>query len=199
MRALALEFPEDASGWTVGDEWMLGDAFLVAPVLEKGATGRDVYFPPGQWVSLDGAKKVSGPTTAHVDAALGELPAFLLAGAVVPRAADGVLTVLPSTTAKTYQSVQDERRLLVASGGSGSFTERDGTAYTVSTAGGTGFSESGTALGDCSAADQRGCVDRSGANPVARLGGTGPLEFPGGKLQVSGPAKKLDVEVVPAS
>ncbi len=198
MRALALEYPSDEQGWAVDDEWMLGDAVLVAPVLTQGATGRDVYFPPGTWVSLDGTQKVSGPVKQAVDAALTELPAFLRQGAVVPRAADGVLTTWPSSTAKTYQSVANQRRLWVASGGGGSFTERDGTHYQVDPASGTGFTDNGASMPDCAAADQRGCVDRSGARPVARLSAQGPLEFPGGTLHVDGPAKQLDVEIVDA-
>jgi alpha-glucosidase (family GH31 glycosyl hydrolase) len=193
MRALALEFPLDAASWKVADEWMLGDALLVAPVLAQGASGRDVYFPPGQWVSLDGTRKIAGGSMQHVDAAVTELPVFMLAGAVVPRAADGTMTVLPSTTTAVYDP--GVRKLLVAPGGSGSFTERDATAYSVSVTNGTTYSESG-ALADCSSAAQRGCVDRSGPNPVVRMATMGPLDFPGGKLTVTGPAKKLDVEVI---
>ena len=29
---------------------MLGDRILVAPVLEEGATSRDIYLPEGLWV-----------------------------------------------------------------------------------------------------------------------------------------------------
>ncbi|MFT3838145.1 MAG: glycoside hydrolase family 31 protein [Myxococcaceae bacterium] len=195
MRALALEFPQDAAGWKVDDEWMLGDGVLVAPVLTQGSTSRDVYFPPGKWVSLDGTRKVSGGGHQQIDAALTEIPVFLLAGTVVPRAADGTMTALPSATAKSYDP--SVRKLLVVGGSEGSFTERDGTAYQVSTASGTAFAESAP-LGDCSSATQRGCVDRSGPNPVARMAGAGPLDFPGGHLVVTGAAKTLDVEVISA-
>lgn len=30
-------------------EYLLGEDILVAPVLEKGATNRDVYLPLGEW------------------------------------------------------------------------------------------------------------------------------------------------------
>jgi alpha-glucosidase (family GH31 glycosyl hydrolase) len=30
-------------------EYLLGDFLLVAPVLEEGATSRDIYLPSGRW------------------------------------------------------------------------------------------------------------------------------------------------------
>jgi hypothetical protein len=105
------------------------------------------------------------------------------------------MTVLPSTTTQTYDPAV--RKLLVVSGGAGSFTERDGTAYQVSTTDGTAFGEPGT-LADCTSAQQRGCVDRSGPNPVARMSGHDQLAFPGGKVVITGPAKTYDVEVISA-
>jgi alpha-glucosidase len=30
-------------------EFLLGDSILVAPVLDEGATSRDIYFPAGRW------------------------------------------------------------------------------------------------------------------------------------------------------
>jgi alpha-D-xyloside xylohydrolase len=50
LRALFVEFPEDAGSWTVEDEYLFGSQILVAPLMESGTTGRDVYLPPGQWI-----------------------------------------------------------------------------------------------------------------------------------------------------
>ena len=52
MRHLALSHPDDARAVARDDEWMLGDHLLVAPVLEPGATRRQVYLPAGRWVDL---------------------------------------------------------------------------------------------------------------------------------------------------
>ena len=38
----------DDEALTVEDEFLLGDSLLVAPVLEEGATKRDVYLPQGR-------------------------------------------------------------------------------------------------------------------------------------------------------
>ena len=47
MRALFMDFPDDAKVADLGDEYMFGPAFLVAPVTEQGATSRMVYLPAG--------------------------------------------------------------------------------------------------------------------------------------------------------
>ena len=41
MRALFMDFPNDPKVADLGDEYMFGPAFLVAPVTEQGATSRD--------------------------------------------------------------------------------------------------------------------------------------------------------------
>jgi alpha-D-xyloside xylohydrolase len=47
MRALFMDFPNDASVANMGDEYMFGPAFLVAPVTEQGRETRQVYLPAG--------------------------------------------------------------------------------------------------------------------------------------------------------
>ena len=46
MRALFMDFPNDPKVADLGDEYMFGPAFLVAPVTDQGATSRAVYLPP---------------------------------------------------------------------------------------------------------------------------------------------------------
>lgn len=78
VRPLFFEFPDDAATYAIGDQFMLGDRWLVAPVLEKGATARDVYLPEGTWRALDDPDETHrGPATlAAYPAPLERLPAF---------------------------------------------------------------------------------------------------------------------------
>jgi len=41
--------PTDPTALAIWDEYLLGERILVAPVVEKGATQRDVYLPCGRW------------------------------------------------------------------------------------------------------------------------------------------------------
>ncbi len=48
IRYMAYEF-KDVEAQTCTDQFMLGDRYLVAPVVKKGAHGRTVYLPRGNW------------------------------------------------------------------------------------------------------------------------------------------------------
>ncbi|CAG2056796.1 unnamed protein product [Timema podura] len=41
--------PDDSDAQAVDDEYLLGESILVAPVMEEGATSRDIYLPRGTW------------------------------------------------------------------------------------------------------------------------------------------------------
>nr|CAD7200931.1 unnamed protein product [Timema douglasi] len=41
--------PDDSDAQAVDDEYLLGESILVAPVMEEGATSRDIYLPGGTW------------------------------------------------------------------------------------------------------------------------------------------------------
>lgn len=45
MRPLWFEFPKDSAHFATEDQFMLGPALLVAPVLTEAATERAVYLP----------------------------------------------------------------------------------------------------------------------------------------------------------
>jgi sulfoquinovosidase len=53
QRPLFLHYPDDTSLWTVQDQFLYGADLLVAPVIEAGATARNVVLPgDGQWRHL---------------------------------------------------------------------------------------------------------------------------------------------------
>jgi len=71
--------PGDEPTLTVNDEFLLGDEVLVAPVVEKGATSRDVYLPRGQWRDelCNGTVLGGGRWYRDYRVALDELPRFI--------------------------------------------------------------------------------------------------------------------------
>lgn len=114
--------------WARGDAWLLGSALFVAPVLERGATGREIELPPGDWYDWwTGAPAQSG----WHDAAVDEIPVFAAAGTVVPMLEQAPETFVDGTSLRDLDDV-DGARLLRVFGTGGSFTEGDGTTYTAS-------------------------------------------------------------------
>ncbi len=114
--------------WTRQDAWMLGEALLVAPVLEAGATSREVDLPPSEdwwdWRTLERA------TTGDFPAPLTEIPVFARAGTLVP-----TFDEIPDTLVETDNpdivtlADVDDRRTLYVFGDGGLFVEGDGTRY----------------------------------------------------------------------
>jgi alpha-D-xyloside xylohydrolase len=85
MRALFMDFPTDAKVANLTDEYMFGPALLVAPVVEQGATKRDVYLPAGtDWYNYWTNEKLHGGQTVTVNAPIDTIPLFVKAGSILP-------------------------------------------------------------------------------------------------------------------
>ncbi|MFG2605534.1 glycoside hydrolase family 31 protein [Streptomyces sp. NPDC048514] len=92
VRPLWWGAPEDRALRDCEDTFLLGDALLIAPVLDPGAGRRAVQLPRGRWYDTATEEAYEGPTQVLVDAPLSRIPVFARAGAVVPvRGADGGL------------------------------------------------------------------------------------------------------------
>lgn len=84
LRAMCLVDPRDPTCWTLDDQYMLGRAFLVAPVMHPGGT-RDVYLPTGRWRDVWTGESFEGPGWLYdVQSPLERCPWFAVDGAVVP-------------------------------------------------------------------------------------------------------------------
>ncbi len=87
---------------------MFGDDLLVAPVVERGVTKREVYFPPGDWVDWWTGTVTQGPQTAMVDAPLQTLPLWIRAGGMVPMLRPTIDTLAPATAVGRVDSYDNE-------------------------------------------------------------------------------------------
>jgi alpha-glucosidase len=76
-RPLVYAFPGWRPGWRESFVHLLGDALLVAPVLEPGATTRRASLPPGRWLELGNGRVWDGDAEAELEAPLGR-PVWLL-------------------------------------------------------------------------------------------------------------------------
>ena len=84
MRAMCLDFPDDATAHEQTLQYMFGPAFLVAPVVEKGARKRKVYLPRGVWYDFWSDEIFSGGRFVEVEAPLDKLPLFVRGGSIIP-------------------------------------------------------------------------------------------------------------------
>lgn len=82
LRPLPLAFPDDPLGWSDASEYMLGDALLVAPVLEPGGR-RAVHLPPGRWGDWWTGEVLEGPAELDVTVPLDRVPLYQREGTVV--------------------------------------------------------------------------------------------------------------------
>jgi alpha-D-xyloside xylohydrolase len=102
-RPLGLAFPE--IGIHPSFDYMLGDALLVAPVIDAGADTRMVSFPPGQWIHWFTGDVVDAPeggaTAQSIAAPLGTPPVFLRAGELVPMLRPTIDSLAPTSVPGT--------------------------------------------------------------------------------------------------
>jgi len=81
MRALFLEFPDEAPAWEVADEFLFGPDILVAPVTQLGVRERDVYLPEGaSWLDAWTGEPVEGHGWTKASAPLERIPVYLRRG-----------------------------------------------------------------------------------------------------------------------
>jgi alpha-D-xyloside xylohydrolase len=83
LRPLVLEWTEDPAAWSISDEYMFGDAFLVCPVLAEGGI-RNVYLPDAKWVDFWTGEVMDGPLHLRsVSSPLSRMPLYLRHSSVV--------------------------------------------------------------------------------------------------------------------
>jgi alpha-D-xyloside xylohydrolase len=122
MRALFMDFPNDAKVANIPDEYMFGPAILVAPVTEQGATSRSVYLPAGtDWYNYWTNERIKGGQKITAAAPIDTIPLFVRAGSIIPL----------GTTILSTQEKQEIASVRVYPGANADFTlfSDDGTTY----------------------------------------------------------------------
>ncbi len=125
-RPFGLVYP--ALGQHPSDEYLFGDALLVAPVVAAGVTSRAVWFPPGTWLDWWTGDAIAGGVQQTVNADLATLPLFVQAGAIVPMLRDTIETLSPATDGTdSFANDPGVLSIRVAPGPASSFVVYDGT------------------------------------------------------------------------
>ena len=75
----------DNSTWVVDNQYMMGDAMLVAPVV-AGESEREIYLPEGEWFDFWTNQRHPGKQAIKLDVPLEHIPIFVKTGAILPLA-----------------------------------------------------------------------------------------------------------------
>jgi len=83
MRPLCMDFTDDRTALSIGDQFMFGDAILVCPVYEYGARTRTVYLPEGQWFDFWTGEMVQGGQNLTAKAPYSRIPVYARGGQII--------------------------------------------------------------------------------------------------------------------
>lgn len=153
--SMGLQHPTDAASWSLLDQFYVGDALLVAPVVTEGAISRTVHLPAGRFVEI-AIQTQEAPADTHTNllaqrayqntnaqeiteiaAPLDVIPLFLREGGIIPMLALPVDTLLsrekvelaPELT--SLEDTEGDRFVYIALGKDGSFIEESGASYVL--------------------------------------------------------------------
>jgi alpha-glucosidase (family GH31 glycosyl hydrolase) len=96
VRPLFWNFPNDKNTWNVDNEFMVGTALLVIPVLQEHATSVDAYIPNSTWYYLkDGeAFPATAGRTYTKDVGIDYIWVMIRGGSILPMQRPSVTTEL---------------------------------------------------------------------------------------------------------
>ena len=123
MRGLIMDFPDDKTVRNIDDQFMFGQALLINPVYQYGATQRDVYLPAGtNWYDLYTGKQLTGGRKVTAEAPYERMPVYVKEGSIIP---------FGPALQYTSEKAADTLTLYVYTGTNAVFTvyEDEGTNY----------------------------------------------------------------------
>jgi len=83
LRALVIEYQDDAMVRDMSDEYLFGEGLLVAPIFTE-QNRRRVYLPAGEWTDWWTRERLTGNRWIEVEADLDTLPLYIREGAIIP-------------------------------------------------------------------------------------------------------------------
>lgn len=94
MRLLAFDFPNDSKAIECKDQFMYGPSFLVCPVLEAGATNRNVWLPEGtNWIDYWTGTLHNGGQEIVAASPIEQIPLYVRQGSIIPQDIEDILSI----------------------------------------------------------------------------------------------------------
>lgn len=82
IRPIYWDSPKDSTLWKEEESFMLGDAFLISPILEENAKTKTVFLPKGHWYDFWTDELYQGGGQFKIEAHPEQIPVFIKAGSV---------------------------------------------------------------------------------------------------------------------
>ncbi|MDY7027441.1 MAG: glycoside hydrolase family 31 protein, partial [Spirochaetota bacterium] len=84
VKPLFFDWPNDQRLETLDDQYLFGDAFMVAPAVHPNKIHRDVYLPQGKWYDFWDDTLGEGGTDLLAPAPITRLPLWVRGGSIIP-------------------------------------------------------------------------------------------------------------------
>lgn len=96
LRPLFWADPQDARLWSIDDQFLVGDALLVCPIVQEGERSRQVTLPSGDWYHFWDDEILTGEMAREIrlEAPLERIPLLVRAGSILPLASGGRFNLL---------------------------------------------------------------------------------------------------------
>jgi sulfoquinovosidase len=107
MRHMFLVEPSNPTFWNCDDQYMFGDALLVAPILEDGVRSRSVVLPEGNWINYWNGEYYMGSKEVLLPAPLDQIPLLVKEATVLPMLLDHADTLIQSTDNSVTVATED--------------------------------------------------------------------------------------------
>ena len=122
MRAMVMDFGNDAVTHNISDQYMFGPNLMACPVYTYKATSRDVYFPANtNWYDFETQEYITGGKTVKVAAPYERMPLYVQEGSILPMGKD----------IQTTKEIQSDLNVKIYTGKNGEFNlyEDEGVNY----------------------------------------------------------------------
>ncbi|CAH8521375.1 unnamed protein product [Heterobilharzia americana] len=85
MAPMWYHFPKDINTFDLDEQYMVGEALLVHPVIQQSASYVQVYFPKGIWYHNPSFEIFAGGQLTQYPVTISSIPAFYRGGWIIPR------------------------------------------------------------------------------------------------------------------
>ncbi len=125
-RPMYYDWPEQEAAYHAGQQYMLGDSIIVAPVVspvdeQSQLAAQKIWLPKGQWYEWSSGTLLKGNTSIKRNFSVEEIPLYVKAGTILPmypevdnlqeQPEQRVLTVIPGGSGETryYEDAGDSQ------------------------------------------------------------------------------------------